>query len=184
MFKIRWRCPDLRGTGTVRYQVPIHDRTSVTGTEVMEAINAYTARKRPDLGGFVHLDFLLPLEEGGKRRARQLVTADSAFRHALLNPGPRLANVTALDFEATFPDLSDQHLAPQAYTQLAAVPQIVDTGVNLFDESFAKDKNRVVVRAARAGVTNMIAISVDAASATRSLSFESTTKMSASVPSK
>lgn len=154
--KIRWMAPKADGS-TVRLQYPFHARTYVLGSEVAEAIEAYTTRvaakkQLVSIGSLVKLDQLI-LKDGRNRRVA--VLPSSRFELDIVNPGPTLEDERVFSFEATW---SVPNASP-VYHLLDHVPQLIDTGVNLFDRAFAKDKNAIVQRATAVGVSQMLLLS-------------------------
>eukprot|EP01105_Mastigella_eilhardi_P010826 TRINITY_DN2509_c0_g1_i1.p1 TRINITY_DN2509_c0_g1~~TRINITY_DN2509_c0_g1_i1.p1 ORF type:complete len:465 (-),score=105.87 TRINITY_DN2509_c0_g1_i1:895-2262(-) len=56
-FKVRWRVVKPDGT-SVRLQRPFQNRTTITGAEVRDAIESYTAARIPDIAaGFLKIEF-------------------------------------------------------------------------------------------------------------------------------
>lgn len=203
-FKLRWALRDGPGGGAiVRLQRPLQMRTTVSGREVCEAVASYTRTRVPALGAPLKLELpsshfavqrihqqedpspsaaaagsaaaaaAAATEEKPKAVWRAVAETD-LFLLPLIFPGPRLANTYAPEFRVTFPAVPSNVDTPREYDALPALPQLVDAGCNLFASEFAGDVDGVVHRAAVAGVSQLVALSVDAATSRTALQLAET----------
>eukprot|EP01090_Pellita_catalonica_P019914 TRINITY_DN6911_c0_g3_i1.p1 TRINITY_DN6911_c0_g3~~TRINITY_DN6911_c0_g3_i1.p1 ORF type:complete len:476 (+),score=115.98 TRINITY_DN6911_c0_g3_i1:1288-2715(+) len=76
-------------------------------------------------------------------------------------PGPLFQNEFAPTLRVTWPEAANHLITPEEYKSLKVIPELVDNGVNLFDELLAPSADAVINRAIGAGVTQMILISVN-----------------------
>lgn len=175
VMKVRWAIQvepqqedNLRGSGSsregakknlVKLQHQFYNRIKLSGDEVIEAIQAQTARRFPELATSVCKLEVVVRKEGtkdGKACVRKLycqLLPTTVLRMPLANPGPVLAESTTVEVRATF------QRVPKGLP--ADFPPLVDMGTNLSSERFASNLGQVIDRGVHAGVVQMVNLATE-----------------------
>jgi len=159
--KIRWKIVDKDGN-KVRLQHQYPRCIELTGAQVVNDIDAYTAKKYPELGGFTKIELVLKeRDEDGivLSTSYQSIHAESKIRMPLIFPGPILKKQHIFQFRIHFPGRPYHFTTPLSYKD--TIPQLIDMGANLFYPDFDPFIDILLRRSYGAGVTNIALISVD-----------------------
>lgn len=167
VIKLRWKVRKPNGK-IIRLQKPFVDVTSITGAEVIAVVKEYTHQKNklPDLNGFVKIEELVTNalgEKTEKKQYRTLLPTDKICL-PLKFPGPLLQPEYIVNLRVTFPESSNYLITPPIYKApkiISKLPQLIDCGINLFDEILKPVATEVVDRGIGAGVTQLVLISVN-----------------------
>jgi len=164
--KIRWRLGN--DPNSKRFQNIFPNRFYLTGAEVRKAIQIHMLKpkiiqKHGDLGGFLKIELL----STGNKGPSVALTDEYLVKMPIMFPGPMMAFNHTFEFRIHWAGTPYHTTTPLLLKE--SIPELIDSGVNLFDKGFAHNMPTVVARAFQAGVSQMVLISVDAATTRQSI---------------